>query len=77
MQELADIIYESAQIPQVVKDRVPRGAPGERLTGKIFTSDSSSAQEILGVDLADPGECLSNTIIQLILQLVELEQRSQ
>lgn len=73
MQELADLIHGSNQIAQETKDRVPKGAPGERLTGKIFTSDSSSAVEILGVDLEK--ESLSDTIDQLILQLVDLERR--
>lgn len=75
MQELADIIHESDEISQKVKDRVPKGTPGSRLTGKIFTSDSSKAVKLLGVDLKDPQESLLITIGALIAQLAEIESR--
>ncbi|KAF2811398.1 NAD(P)-binding protein [Mytilinidion resinicola] len=75
-QELADIVHESVRIPERVKERVPKGSPGSRLTGKIFTAGSSKDVSILGLDLNVSQESLSNTISDLVLQLANIETQS-
>ncbi|KAF2488550.1 NAD(P)-binding protein [Lophium mytilinum] len=75
-QELADIIHESDRIPEKVKERAPKGVPGSRLTGKIFTADSSKAVKVLGLDLDVTQQSLPNTITDLVLQLADIDAQS-
>jgi nucleoside-diphosphate-sugar epimerase len=75
-QELADIIHESPRIPDKVKARVPKGSFGSRMTGKMFTADSSKAARSLGLDLNNVEESLSVTIGDLVLQLADIESQS-
>lgn len=72
-QELADIIHASPSIPAAAKMRVPVGEKGDRLTGKVFTADSSKIARILGLDLNAEGESFNETVVALVLQLLNLE----
>ncbi|KAH8898799.1 NAD(P)-binding protein [Thozetella sp. PMI_491] len=72
MQELADIIHASPSVPASIKARVPTGSPENRLVGKVFTSDSSKASQILSMDL---DESLADTVVELVLQVTDIEAR--
>lgn len=73
-QELADIIHTSTAIPEDAKSRVPVGVPGERLRGKVFSADGSKVAETLGLDFTQLGESLEETVVDLVLQLLKLEE---
>ncbi|CAF1047351.1 unnamed protein product [Didymodactylos carnosus] len=70
-QKVADIVHESKVIPQSIKDSTPVGTKGQQLPDH-YTIDSSKAQEKLGTTYIP----LKKTIEDLILQLVELQQKS-
>lgn len=72
MQELADIL-RSSKLGDEVKERIPIGEPGKRLTGMHFTVDCQKARGIL--NLEEP--LLENTVIELVEQLLEMEMVGQ
>ena len=74
MQELVDIIHAAESVPAALKKRVPLGSPGERLTGKVFTADSSDTIRVLGVTLQDK---LSDVVVDILLQLAEIESHEK
>jgi nucleoside-diphosphate-sugar epimerase len=66
-QEIVDIVNESNKIPSSVKDKTPRGTPGQRLP-EHYQIDSTKAQKELGVTYIP----LKKTIEDLILQLADV-----
>ncbi|CAF1449979.1 unnamed protein product, partial [Didymodactylos carnosus] len=70
-QEIVDIVHESKIIPQSIKDSAPVGTKGQQLPIH-YTIDSSTAQKNLGTTYIP----LKKTVEDLILQLVELQQKS-
>lgn len=71
-QQIADIVRESTRIPASIKETTPIGTPGQWITDH-FQLDSTKAQTQLGVKYIP----LKQTIEDLILQLVELQQQKQ
>ena len=74
-QELADIIHASPEIPQPMKMRVPLGFPGDRLKGKVYSSDSSKLERVLSIDLKE--EILEKTVVDLVKQLLQIEEQDR
>ena len=72
MQELADILHCSPAISAEVKKRIPLGNPGMRLAGTHYKVANSKAKMLLG--LAEPS--LEETIVELVVQLLEMEKSS-
>ncbi|GKT40258.1 putative uncharacterized oxidoreductase [Colletotrichum spaethianum] len=75
-QQLANAIHSSSHITDAVKSRVPIGSPGETLDGKVYTSDSSKAGNILGFKPCVPGEELADLVADLVLQVVGVEKET-
>ncbi|KAK1987294.1 hypothetical protein LZ30DRAFT_646290 [Colletotrichum cereale] len=75
-QQIADAVHKSVRIPDEVKSRVPVGNPGETLDGKIYTSDSSKAEKVLGFKPSVPGEELADLVEDLVLQVVDTEKEA-
>jgi hypothetical protein len=72
-QQLANVIHSSDRIPDAVKSRIPIGSPGEIPDGKVYTSDSSKAEKVLGFRSSVPGEELADLVADLVLQVVDVE----
>jgi nucleoside-diphosphate-sugar epimerase len=71
-QEIIDIVHASTKIPSNIKDNAPRGIPGQRMEDH-YQIDSTKAQKELGVNYIP----LKTSIEDLILQLVDVQNRSQ
>jgi nucleoside-diphosphate-sugar epimerase len=71
-QEIADIVHESTKIPSNIKDTTPDGIPGQRLE-EHYQLDTTKAQKELGITYIP----LKKTIEDLILQLVDIQNKNQ
>jgi nucleoside-diphosphate-sugar epimerase len=69
-QAIADFVHQSTKIPSYIKDSTPIGTPGQHL--EHYLVDSSKAQKELGVSYIS----LNKTIDDLILQLIDVQNRS-
>lgn len=69
-QQIADIVHESTRIPSSIKETTPIGTRGQWPTDH-FQIDSTKAQKQLGLKYIP----LKQTIEDLILQLIQLQQQ--
>lgn len=70
MQELADALHSSSEISEEIKQRVPVGEVGKRLSSTHYKVDNSKAKKLLGFG----DYSLQKTVVDLVNQLVKMEK---